>query len=118
MISEILRTAMEQIKSEAGSFFEIDYQNQCMFFRAVTGRSSECLLSVTVPMGSCVVGFICQNQQPMSLSSVDDNAMYLPAIGDSVGFETKTIIAYPVVIRGATFGCIELLNRLGEARYT
>ncbi|MBI3556124.1 MAG: GAF domain-containing protein [Deltaproteobacteria bacterium] len=118
LISEILRIGMEQVKSEAGSFLEIDYQNGCLFFRAAAGRSSEGLLNFTVPLGQGIAGFVCENQQPMALSSIDDSSVYLSTISNAVGFEAKNMVAYPVVIRGVTFGCLELLNRLGEPQYT
>ena len=118
LISEILRIGMDQVKSEAGSFLEVDYQNGCLFFRAAAGRSSEGLLNFTVPMGQGIAGFVCENQQPMALSSIDDSSVYLRTISNAVGFETKNMVAYPIVIRGVTFGCLELLNRLGEPQYT
>lgn len=118
LISEILRVAMEQVKSDAGSFLEIDYQNNCMFFRAAAGRASEGLLNFTVPLGQGIAGFVCETQQPLALSNIDDSRVYLRSISDAVGFETKNMIAVPVVIRGVTFGCLELLNRLGETQYT
>lgn len=118
LVSEILRTSMELVRSESGSFLEVDHQNNCLFFRAVSGRSSQNLLSVTVPAGHGVVGFVCENKQPMALSSIDESSIYLRAISDSVGFETRNVVAYPVIIRGVTFGCLELLNRLGEERFT
>lgn len=118
LASEILRIAMTYVPSDAGSLLEIDYQNQCMFFRAVTGRSSKNLLSFTVPIGQGIVGFVCENQQVMNLSAVDDNNMYLRAISDSVGFDTKNLVAFPIIIRGVSFGCLELLNRMGQPTYT
>jgi GAF domain-containing protein len=118
LVSEVLRISMEQVKSEAGSFLEIDYQNNCMFFRAAAGRSSEGLLNFTVPLGQGIAGFVCETQQPMALSSIDDSSVYLRSISNAVGFETKNMVAYPIVIRGVTFGCLELLNRLGEPQYT
>lgn len=118
LISEILRIALEQVKSEAGSFLEIDHQSNCMFFRAVAGRSSQSLLNFTVPRGQGIAGFVCDAQQPMTLSSVDDSSVYLRSISDAVGFETKNLAAYPIIIRGVTFGCLELLNRIGEPQYT
>lgn len=118
LISEILKIAMEQVKSEAGSFLEVDHQNQCLFFRAAAGRSSEGLLNFTVPLGQGIAGFVCETQQPMALSSIDDSSVYLRSISNAVGFETKNMVAYPIVIRGVTFGCLELLNRLGEPQYT
>lgn len=118
LISEILRIAMEQVKSEAGSFLEIDYTNSCLFFRAAAGRESEGLMNFTVPLGQGIAGFVCETQQPMALSSIDDSSVYLRSISNAVGFEAKNMVAYPVVIRGVTFGCLELLNRLGEPQYT
>lgn len=118
LISEVLRIALEQVKSEAGSFLEIDHQNNCMFFRAVAGRSSQSLLNFTVPRGQGIAGFVCDAQEPMTLSSVDDSSVYLKTISNAVGFETKNLAAYPVIIRGVTFGCLELLNRIGEPQYT
>jgi len=118
LTSEILRIAMEHVKSEAGSIVEIDFENNNMFFRAVSGRSSKNLLTFTIPRGKGVVGFVCENQQVMALSKVDESSVYLKTISDSVGFETRNIVAYPLVIRAVTFGCLELLNRLGEDFYT
>jgi GAF domain-containing protein len=118
LIGEILRISMDQVQSESGSFIEVDHNNKHMFFRAVTGRSSQNLLSFTIPLGQGIAGFVCENQQPLSISNVDDSSIYLKSISDAVGFETRNLVAYPVVIRGITFGCIELLNRLGEPQYT
>lgn len=121
MIQQIIDISVEQVKSETGSFIEIDYQKNIMFFRAISGRSSpqsKNLFSITIPRGQGVVGFVCENQQTMALSRVDETSIYLSKISDSVGFETNNLIAVPVTIRGATFGCIELLNRVGEEKYT
>lgn len=118
LVSEILRAAVEQIRSESGSFIEVDYANNQMFFRAATGRDSENLFNFTIPIGKGVVGYVCESQQPMVLANVDDSKVYLRSISDAVGFETRNLMAYPVIIRGVTFGAIELLNRLGEPNYT
>ena len=118
MITEVLRLAMEQVPCEAGSFLEIDYVNDNLFFRAAAGRSSENLLSFTVPKGQGVVGFVCDSQQAMTISKMDDNNVYLKTISDAIGFETRNLVAYPVVIKGVTFGCIELLNRLGQDEFS
>ncbi len=47
-----------------------------------------------------------------------DNSVHLKNIGMLVGFDARDVIASPVVIRGVTFGCIELLNRSGSDKYS
>ncbi len=120
MLDQILEIAVSQIKCEASSFLEIDYEKNCIFFRCVQGRneSSSNLYQFTIPLGKGVVGFVCKNQQTMRLSKIDENSIYLKSVSDSVGFETSNLIAVPIVINGTTFGCIELLNRLGEDHFT
>jgi GAF domain-containing protein len=118
LVTEILRLSMDQVPCEAGSFLEIDYVNDNLFFRAAAGRSSENLLSFTVPKGQGIVGFVCESQQAMTISKMDDNSVYLKTISDAIGFETKNLVAYPVVIKGVTFGCVELLNRLGQDEFS
>ncbi len=112
--AEILKIAIEHIPSQAGAVFEVDYKNDCMFFRAAQGQASENLLSLLIPKGEGVVGFVCENQQSLSVSNTNGNPMYLRVISDFIGFETHNVLAHPIVIRGVTFGCIELLNREAE----
>ena len=40
------------------------------------------------------------------------------AIEKAVGFETRNMIAVPIVIRGKIFGVLELLNRVGDDNYS
>ncbi|MGE4232315.1 MAG: GAF domain-containing protein [Bacteriovoracia bacterium] len=118
MLGEILMTAFTQIKSEAGSIIEMDYLRKVLFFRSCLGRNSEQLHDFTIPFGQGIAGFVCTHQQPLIVSQLDESRVHLKAISDAIGFEAKNLIAFPIVIRGVSFGCVELLNRLGEELYT
>jgi GAF domain-containing protein len=52
------------------------------------------------------------------VSNVSENKMHLKAVQEAVGFETHNIVAVPLVVRGRTFGVLELLNRVGETEFT
>lgn len=116
--AKILAVATKHIPSEAGSFFEIDYKNRDIFFRAIFGKTSDGLLNVSVPLGAGIVGRVCETQKTEVLSQMKDNSVHLKNIGLLVGFDAKDVVACPVVIRGVTFGCIELLNRNGSDKYS
>lgn len=118
MISMILKFAMEQISSDAGSFFEVDYNNQCYFFRAVTGKSSLSLLKVSIPFGSGIVGRVCETQRGEVMSKMQNAQIHLKSVGSMVGFHATDVMACPVVIRGKTFGCLELLNPRGKNTFS
>lgn len=118
MISMILKFAMEQISSDAGSFFEVDYNNQCYFFRAVSGKSSQSLLKVSIPFGSGIVGRVCDTQKGEVMSKMQNAQIHLKSVGSMVGFHATDVMACPVVIRGKTFGCLELLNPRGKNTFS
>ena len=115
---EILMTFMKVVKSEAGSILEVDHHNQTLFFRAMVGTSSDKLNKFTVPMGQGIVGHVAESKQALVVSDVEENRVHLKAIEKAVGFETRNLVAVPILIRGRIFGVLELLNRVGESTYT
>jgi transcriptional regulator with GAF, ATPase, and Fis domain len=110
LLSEILTVALRAIPCEAGSLFELDYNNNCFLFKAVAGKSSKDLLKITVPKDKGVIGEACNLKKSIVLSKQKDPSIHLKSIGLIVGFEAKDVIAAPIIIRNQVFGCIELLN--------
>lgn len=118
LTSLVLEIAMRTIPSEAGSFFEVDYKKDEIFFRAVSGKTSEGLLKITVPSGAGIVGAVCETGVARILSRDGESEHHLKSIGLIVGFQTRDVLAVPVMINDASFGCIELLNPTSDMIYT
>lgn len=43
---------------------------------------------------------------------------FLSSVGDAVGFESRNLVAVPVVIRDRVFCVIEVLNRIGADEFS
>jgi putative methionine-R-sulfoxide reductase with GAF domain len=117
-VRELLLVVMKVVKSEAGSIFEVDHSNNTLFFRAVIGQSSENLTKFTIPMGQGIVGHVAESRQHLIVDDAEANKLHLSSIAKAVGFETRNLIAVPVIIRGRVYGVLELLNRVGEPNFT
>ncbi len=115
--ANILRICLEQIRSEAGTLFEYDPVTRDYIFRAVAGKSSKNLLKVRVPRGTGIVGRVCENKKPEMLSLLKNKELHLKTIGNLVGFEARDVLACPIIIQGRAFGCIELLNPIGDSLF-
>jgi GAF domain-containing protein len=115
---ELLLVLMKVVKSEAGSIFEVDHSNNTLFFRAVVGQSSDNLTKFTIPMGQGIVGHVAESRQPLVVADAEANHLHLRAVAKAVGFETRNLIAVPILIRGRVYGVLELLNRVGEPNFT
>ncbi|MCM2277598.1 MAG: GAF domain-containing protein [Oligoflexia bacterium] len=115
---ELLLIIMNVVKSEAGSLLEVNHNEKVLFFRASVGQSSDSIGNFTVPIGQGIAGFVAESLQPLVVADVKENRMHLKAIEKAVGFETRNLVALPVIVRGRIFGVLEVLNRVGEDDYT
>lgn len=115
---EVLLVVMKTVKSEAGSIMELDYEKNCLFFRAVVGQTSDRVARFLIPVGQGVVGYVAESRQPLVVNNAEENRVCLKSAQDMVGFEVRNFVALPLIVRGRVFGVLELLNRVGEDNYT
>ena len=117
-IREILLIVIKVVKSEAGSILEVNHETHSLFFRAMLGSRSDKLSSFEIPVGQGIAGHVAESHLPVIVENVEENRMHLTAIQNAIGFEARNLIAVPILIKGKTFGVMELLNRVGEINYT
>jgi GAF domain-containing protein len=115
---EALLLIMRVVKAEAGSILEVNRSASNLFFRAVVGQSSDRVLNFVIPLGQGIVGHVAESRQALVVANVEESKIHLRAIGDAVGFETKNLVAVPIIVRGQVYGVLELLNRVGENNFT
>ncbi len=115
---EILLVFLKAIKCEAGSLFEAEPDGKVLFFRAVAGQSSDQLDSIRIPAGKGIVGHVHESRQITHVADCSKDDRFLKTVGDAVGFQTRNLIAAPIVIRGRVFGVVEVINRMGEGGFT
>lgn len=115
---DLLLLIVGAVKSEAGSILEVDHANQTLFFRAVSGQSSDQITRFVIPMNRGIAGHVAESKQPIAVNQMDTNAHFLKSIEKAVGFETRNLVAAPILVRGHLYGVLELLNRIGEETYS
>ena len=114
---EVLVRFLKAVPCEAGSIIEATPDSSALFFRAVSGRSSDQLSSATIPWGVGIVGHVAESRQPVLVEDASSDPRYLRSIGAAVDFEVRTLMAAPIVIRDRLFCVVELLNRLGQPAF-
>jgi GAF domain-containing protein len=115
---EILLLVVRVVNCEAGSIFELDKENKSLFFRAVSGRSSDVVSKFSIPFGQGVVGHVASSKFPLVVDNTEESRMHLKSVAQTAGFEARNLIAAPIIIRGRVYGVLELLNRVGEKTFT
>jgi transcriptional regulator with GAF, ATPase, and Fis domain len=103
---------------DSGAFLQLDRENHAYFFRAAVGRSSDVVKQFVIPERKGIVGKAAEQGCVVVVESASENADHLKAIADTVGYEVVNITAIPIVIEGACFGVVELINRRSNETYS
>jgi two-component system, NtrC family, sensor histidine kinase KinB len=112
---EVYHLVMEKINEyfrvDAGSLLMLDEETDELVFVMTLEAGEEKLFGVRIPRGQGIVWSVAELQQPDIVNDVHNDPRFFPDVSDSVGYEVKTILCVPIVVKGRTIGVIELLNK-------
>ncbi len=118
LLETIVDVACELTQSEVSSILLFDPEKGRLRFEAVPGFQQKDLIDVSVPLDSSVAGWIYTKGKPMVIQDAQaDTRVYRP-IDKALGFETRSILGVPLIVRGRTIGVLEALNKQGDTHYT
>jgi HD-GYP domain-containing protein (c-di-GMP phosphodiesterase class II) len=111
-----LSTAEDFCRAETSSIWELDDERGELFFRLVRGRAASEIRGLRVPLGQGIVGSVAQSAQAEVVNDVAADPRWR---GDPQEvFQTRAILAVPLLANGSVVGVLQLLNPLGKERFT
>lgn len=115
---EILMQFRTAIPCEAGSLFEVTTATNELFVRTAFGKAAAQVESFRIPLGQGIVGHVVESRTPMVLSGdVERSRIFMRQIADAVGFQARSVLVVPIVVRGRSFAAVELFNRVGVSQF-
>lgn len=117
-ISELMSLVMEKAKeilsADACSILIYNRKtNKLEFEVAICGEeaTSEMLKEkITLDMGQGIAGWVAQNQQILVIKDVKKDKRFFHDVDKMTGFETKSLIAAPLIGRRGLIGVAEIIN--------
>ncbi len=107
----VLEQACKTVQAEAGTYFEIEADGKNMHVGSAYGVDEPRLKEVPFQVGTGIVGWVAQYQQPALVPDVRQDNRFSKK-GDLItGFITRSILCVPVFSQKRTYGVIEVLNR-------
>ncbi len=111
-----METAEEVCRAETSSIWELDEEKRELFFRVVRGRAAGDIRGLRVPLGVGIVGSVAQSGKAEVVNDVAADPRWQ---GDPAGaFQTRAILAVPLLARGKVIGVVQLLNPVDRDRFT
>ncbi|EKR84382.1 sensor domain-containing diguanylate cyclase [Leptospira interrogans] len=119
---EVLSAVMEEVRlffsPKNWSLMRYDENSEELFFLIAEGIQFNHIRSIRLKSGEGIAGSVVQTKSPIFVENVKNDPRFSKKVDEKTGFETKTIIAVPMIFRGEVHGVIELVNRFDGSSFS
>lgn len=119
---EVLNAVMEEVRlffsPKNWSLMSYDENSEELFFLIAEGIQFNHIRNIRLKSGEGIAGSVVQTKSPIFVENVKNDPRFSKKVDEKTGFETKTIIAVPMIFRGEVHGVIELVNRFDGSSFS
>ncbi len=114
-IEEVLYKAMDHVekvcRAEASSIWEIDYEKKELFFRIIRGEHAGKIKQMRLKIGDGIAGYVAKTKKSIMVNDVRRSHYWEAAFDTASSFQSRSILAVPLMIGKRIIGVVELLNK-------
>lgn len=116
-LRSLISVASELTDSEVASILRYDETDDYLHFIAAPWFHQNTLQSVRVPIDDSIAGWVYKHAAPLMIPNVNVDERFYEKVDHVVKFQTKSILAVPLIIRGKAIGVFEAINKTRLAHY-
>ena len=113
VIEAVLYSSIEAVAAESASVLLLDAEKKNFRFYGVEGPAKPVLLDVTFPVDQGLAGYVFQTQKSAIFNEVQQDPRFYGKFDSVSGFQTKNLVAIPLVAGNEKVGVLEVLNKAG-----
>jgi signal transduction histidine kinase len=117
LLDLIVNAARDLTRTEATSILLIDNKTGDLYFEAVTGSKSDEIKRMVVPQDS-VAGWVAREGRAQIINDVSLDKRLFARVGETIGVQTRSLIAVPMKVKDKTIGVLEAVNRADDTPFT
>jgi PAS domain S-box-containing protein len=111
VIEAVLYSSMAAVDAEAASVLLLDAEHKNFRFFGVEGPAKPVLLNVSFPAHRGLAGYVLRTQQAAVCNDVQHDPRFYKKFDFQSGFQTKNMVAIPLVAGDEKVGVLEVLNK-------
>src|SRR3972149_2888040 len=120
-LQKLLEKVMEITKSvmgaEACSVLLPDESGGELVFTVALGEKGEEAREFKIKPGQGIAGWVLQNGEPLLIKDVKADGRFYRELDDKTGFETRSMIAVPLLVKDKSLGVIEVINKVNGGQF-
>lgn len=113
----ISRLAAQLVDCVDASIILEDKQTGELVFLAAASDRNEHLKSLRVPIEGSIAGTVFKSQEPLVVQDTERDPRHYGEVDDALEFVTESILAVPMMFKGAPIGVLEAINKLDAGRF-
>ena len=110
LLTAILARIQAIIPARNWSLLLIDPVTQELYFAVVVGVAPEAVKDIRLRRGEGIAGAVALTGEPIFIPNVDQDPRFSGRVDATTGFDTRSIIALPLLVRGEVIGVFEVVN--------
>jgi HD-GYP domain-containing protein (c-di-GMP phosphodiesterase class II) len=111
VLDHVMTEGQRVLDAEASSVFQIDEETKELYFVLALGEKGEEVKKIRVPWGQGVVGWVAEHAEPLLVADVTKDPRFYQKVDEKSKFQTRSILAVPLIVKGKVIGVAEVLNK-------
>lgn len=110
LLKLIVTSVTEILECEASSLFLIDRTGEQLVLKMATGPVGSEIKELRLNIGEGIAGWVAKHRQGLIVNDTKHDSRFLPAVDKGTGFQTRSILAVPLMDHEQIVGVLEILN--------
>lgn len=111
LLKRINRLAVELTNAEASSILLYDERKNQLYFAVADNPETEAALSSVVVPPESIAGWVATHREAVFVPDVQQDQRFFRNVEQMLNFQTRSIMATPMLIKGRLIGVLETLNK-------
>lgn len=110
LLTAVLERIKALIPARNWSLLLVDRQTGELYFAVAVGVDPDSLKGIRLKIGEGIAGTVAQSGKPVFIPDVNQDHRFSARADTATGFDTRSIIALPLLVRGEVIGVFEVVN--------
>ena len=112
LLEKIMQTTKSVMGAEACSILLRDERTGELTFTVALGEKSEEIKDFKIRRGQGIAGWVFEHKEPLLVADVRRDGRFSREVDRKTGFETRSMIAVPLLVKDSILGVIQVINKV------
>lgn len=118
LLQLILSAAADLLDAETSSLFLYDEATNELKIEVATGAAGAQVVEQRIPADQGIAGWVLTNREAAVVEDPSKDERFFGDVAASIGFETRNLIAMPLLVKDRAIGVVEVINKKGAEAFS